>query len=624
MLIPLLIRLYDRNELVFTDEFEEPVELGRQSEAAEQTYSRRQEGKHWRVVIARMEEQAVSRRHALIEPLAGGRVRVTNSSSLIPMTLSDGTELAPRASTELALPVALSVGKRRIHVSEADSSLTQLRGLPEIPHAPVAAGLTVAERLPALDLPRDGGIETESLLRWLHTIMGVMHTAASSSDFFDRAAKGVVDVVGLDNGRVVLFDGDGWRTEAVAYPVGAFGLGASSPEMADNWRPSRRVLSRLRAEKRTFWEEPESPEGGDMSLSGVAAVVAAPIIDRHGEVIGALYGERRQHGLTSRAGGGTPLARISKVDAMLVELLATGVAAGLARIDHEKAAMAARIQFEQFFTPELARELAARPDLLKGQERDVTLLFADVRGFSRVSERIGPAKTLEWIGDVMGTLSDCVIAHSGVLVDYIGDELIAMWGAPQTEPAHARLACRAAIEMLETIPEINARWEAVLGGPMQLGIGVNTGIAQVGNTGSSRKFKYGALGNTVNLASRVQGATKYLKSNLLVTGSTRTRLDSNFAVRLLCRVAVVNIEQPVELYELVMAGRPGWDDLRKGYEEALALFERQEFRAAARLLGNLMGDFPDDGPSLLLLSRVVDRMVRDTPEFDPVWRLPGK
>ena len=97
--------------------------------------------------------------------------------------------------------------------------------------------------------------------------------------------------------------------------------------------------------------------------------------------------------------------KVSEVDAMMMELLASGVAAGLARVVQEKAAMAARVQFEQFFTPELARELAARPDLLKGQDRDVTLLFADIRGFSRISERVGPAKTLEWIGDVMGARS---------------------------------------------------------------------------------------------------------------------------------------------------------------------------------------------------------------------------
>ena len=114
--------------------------------------------------------------------------------------------------------------------------------------------------------------------------------------------------------------------------------------------------------------------------------------------------------------------------------------------------------------------------------------------------------------------------------------------------------------MLASLPEMSERWQSVLGEPIDLGIGVNTGVAQVGNTGSHRKFKYGALGNTVNLASRVQGATKYMKTRLLVTGSTRAQLDDEVACRRLCTVGVVNINQPVDLYELVPSGLAGWDE----------------------------------------------------------------
>src|SRR5262249_14158212 len=169
--------------------------------------------------------------------------------------------------------------------------------------------------------------------------------------------------VGLDSGRVLLFEGDGWRIEGVAKPLVGFDTLSGSAEM-DNWRPSRRGLTRLRAEKRTFWEDPEVVVSESLSLTGLSAVVAAPILDRAGAVIGALYGERRRKGFAA-----LEPPRVSEVDAMMMELLATGVAAGLARIEQEKAALAARVQFEQFFTPELARELAVRPDLLKGQER---------------------------------------------------------------------------------------------------------------------------------------------------------------------------------------------------------------------------------------------------------------
>ncbi|MBV8557352.1 MAG: adenylate/guanylate cyclase domain-containing protein, partial [Planctomycetaceae bacterium] len=305
------------------------------------------------------------------------------------------------------------------------------------------------------------------------------------------------------------------------------------------------------------------------------------------------------------------------------ELLASGVAAGLARIEQEKAALAARVQFEQFFTPALAQELAVRPDLLNGRDLEVTMLFCDIRGFSRISGRLGPSGTVAWISDVMAVLSDCVDAHQGVLVDYIGDELIAMWGAPKEEPRQAQLACSAALEMLHKLGGLNARWKSTLGEEMSIGIGVNTGRAQVGNTGSPRKFKYGALGPTVNLASRVEGATKYLKTKLLITSTTQNQLEGCFPTRRLCKVEVVNIAEPVDLYELAPPGQPGWAELQQSYERGLTAFEGREFRSAAQILGNLLSEHPDDGPSLVLLSRAVTCLI-DPALFDPVWKLPGK
>src|SRR5439155_13533558 len=102
-----------------------------------------------------------------------------------------------------------------------------------------------------------------------------------------------------------------------------------------------------------------------------------------------------------------------------------------------------RIQFEQFFTPELSRQLAAQSDLLQGRDCEVTILFADVRNFSRASESLPPSQTLDWINDVLEVLSECVQAQRGVLVDYIGDAVMAMWGAPESQPDHAQLAGRA-------------------------------------------------------------------------------------------------------------------------------------------------------------------------------------
>src|SRR5262249_19139262 len=157
----------------------------------------------------------------------------------------------------------------------------------------------------------------------------------------------------------------------------------------------------------------------------------------------------------------------------------------------------AQIQFEQFFTPELARHLYSEPNLLEGRDANVTLLFCDVRGFSRASEKLGPAGTVRWIGDLMSELSECVLDDEGVLVDYSGDELMAMWGAPRDQPDQAVRAVRAGLAILAALPRLSERWRDVLGGPVSVGVGINSGVARVGNTGSRFKFKYGPLGNAV-------------------------------------------------------------------------------------------------------------------------------
>ena len=239
-----------------------------------------------------------------------------------------------------------------------------------------------------------------------------------------------------------------------------------------------------------------------------------------------------------------------RCEAALVDLLACGVAAGLARQDQERQ----MLKLEQFFGPDLASRLVRDKTLLEGREARVTLLFCDVRGFSRVSEKLGPAGSLRWMNDVMTELSGRVLDEAGVLVDYVGDEVMAMWGAPEDQPDQAERAVRAALAMLGALPAVNARWQASLGTETRIGIGVNTGPAQVGNTGSTFKFKYGPLGNTVNLGSRVQGLTKYLQRSLLVTRATREQLGDDFIARRVVRVRVVNIAAPVDLYEVESAG----------------------------------------------------------------------
>jgi adenylate cyclase len=309
---------------------------------------------------------------------------------------------------------------------------------------------------------------------------------------------------------------------------------------------------------------------------------------------------------------------------MLIEVLAVGLSAGLARLEQEHSALALQTKFEQFFTPDLARQLATRPELLSGQDQEISVLFCDIRDFSRITRNHGTALTLDWTNDVLSTLSDCVAEHQGVLVDYIGDELMAMWGAPESQPNHAELACRAALEMLSSLPALNDRWLKQLGEPTVVGIGINTGLTRVGNTGSRRKFKYGPLGDTVNVASRVQGAGKYFKSNLVITRATYDRLGPGFQCRPLGWARLVHIDEPIQLYELCPPNQPQVCEICKTYEDGLSAFEAKNFREAIGILGHLVSIHRDDGPSVALLARAISAMSEDPANFDPAFRLPGK
>lgn len=596
---PFSVRVFDQQDLRYAVECQGPVILGRDS-GGEQPGATYPAPGGTRMVIAAREERSVAREQARIQPTPDGKIRITNLSDKVVIGLADGTPLTPGAWRELPLPAMFTVGPKAIRIQqvgigEHDAALT---GMAEVT-APAGRSLAGLSRFPAFK----GTVDPKEFVRWLQSVVGVLQSAAGSDDFFTSAARAAIEIVGLDEAWVRLLDASGeWRP----YPP----THAGPP-------PSRSLLARVYAERRTFWGHPRDV-GEAASLSRVQAAVAAPILSASGEVLGVLYGVRWLAPARMEAGA------VTELEARLVELLAGAVAAGLARLEEEKQAAAARVRYEEFLTPEVARHLLEKPDLLNGRAAEVSILFADVRGYSSISERLGPEETVRWVGDVLSELSDCVQAQGGVLVDYIGDELMAMWGAPADQPDHAVRACRAAQNMLARLPALDARWRSTTGETLELGVGVHTGMAHVGNVGTRHKFKYGPLGPTSNLASRVQGATKFLQVPLLVTGATRRKLGDEFATRRLTKAKVVNIAEPVELVELIAAPPMGWTDRRDAYEAALSDFEAGRLHDATRRLGPMLAAHPDDGPALLLLTRAVQALQPNAPPFDPVWVLPGK
>ncbi|MFM7521935.1 MAG: adenylate/guanylate cyclase domain-containing protein [Planctomycetota bacterium] len=578
------------------------VELGRVDArgATEELFVPHRSTGFFRLPIASQEQKSVSRRQLHLARLEGDRVRVTNKSASVDVAVDGREAVKANQSADLALPVTL-------HIKTDDDTLRVAVHADE--PRPAAAAGSAGEATVNLSTLLAGvpGDQAGSMVSWWRRVIEVLQSAAHTEEFYRKATRALVDLIGLDVGAVFVVKGDDLRLVDLHSPGG-------TPT-----RPSRSLCDRVRTSKQSIRELP-SP-GGDLMMTNQAAieaVVAAPILDRSGAVIGVLYGHR------SRQPQSDENPTISHLEQLLVETLASGVATGLSRLDEQRQKNEQRATFAQFFSRELAVELEKNPGMLEGRETDVTVLFCDIRGFSAVSERLAPVKTMNWIHHILTELSAEVVEDGGVVVDYVGDELLAMWGAPTSQPDHAIRACRAARRMRQRLQAINERWQGEIGCATDVGIGINSSRACVGNTGSKQKFKYGPLGNGVNLGSRVQGTTKYLRVPAVVTGATRRQLDDSFLLRRLCSVRVVNIAEPVDLFELDCGGDEGRKELFSRYEEALACFEKADFRRAAGGLGTLLERFPDDGPALVLLSRSVDAMVHPPHEFSAVWQLPGK
>jgi adenylate cyclase len=602
------------------------VELGRQTEGevkqAQRPYFvvRDDAGKARRVVIAWASESAdFSRKHVKLTALPDGRVRVTNLSETLSIpTPGTGEPIRAGQCADVSPPFTLSLPRRKLTVAAEEDD--RLPGLLRRTEQTLGTAASIALPPAILAPPRMADPQFDELIAWLQTTMRVLQDAVGGADFLSRAAEALVAIVGLNCGLVVLRRDGRWDDRpAVTFPP------ASGPRGP---LPSTTVLEKLLRQRTTLLEDAEDIQGS--SLVGTAVVVAAPLLDATGEVAGVLYGELSQQTDGTMFGGADLPVPLK---AVLVDMLACGVSAGLARQRQEREAARAQALFEQFFSESLARQLRDRPDMLKSKTATVTIMFCDIRGYSTVSRRLGPERTEAWLHEVLGVLSRCVIDEDGVLVDYIGDELLAMWGAPQAQPDQTERAVRAGLNMLGALVGLNKTWREQVGADVEIGIGINRGEAQVGNWGSKYKFKYGALGDTVNIASRVQGMTKYLKCRLLVTKSARGHLGGKYAARRVVLTKLVNIDEPVNLYEVAAAGderaeffgasEGALDTLEQALERE-GTFDKGACATAARQAGALLEVLPSDGPLILTLSRATDALVRDGQGCAKVWTPPGK
>ncbi len=410
------------------------------------------------------------------------------------------------------------------------------------------------------------GPSAATVSKWL-TEAGRLHRAAAgSAEFYADAARFAVETVGLDAAWVL--------RPSIQQPEAPWQIaGSYLPHPERGIRFDVTALERIVGQS-TAWYQPIAEDSSQ-------AIVIAPVFDKVGELVAAIYGVRDTHGPNRRRG-------VRPLEARLVQLLAESVAVGIARMQQETEAARTRVLLEQAFSPTVAEYIQRHPESLAGQERNVTLMFADLRGYSSLAETMSLTDCYDLLGDVMETLTQVVVRQRGVVVDYYGDGLLSLWNAPLEQPNHADLACAAAAEMFEVLPPVAEKWRDRLSAPLELGIGIHSGPAYVGNAGTRSRIKYGPRGNTVNVASRVQAASKQLQLPLVITSATQAKLSDKFFTLRVCTAKLPGLERPAELFTAYPAAEAACIKLRLDqYSQALALFEAGALEEAEALLSKL-------------------------------------
>ncbi len=276
--------------------------------------------------------------------------------------------------------------------------------------------------------------------------------------------------------------------------------------------------------------------------------------------------------------------------------------------------------------------LLENPDGLSvtGNKQEMSIFFSDVKGFSSMSELLTSAGLVRLINRYFNTMAEPIVAGKGVIDKYVGDSIMAFWGPPFTaQEEHAVLACRAALAQFEQLQKLNAALPEILGfkngiPDFQIRIGLATGEVLSGNIGSENAKSYTVMGDTVNIASRLESLNKKYGTRILIDELTRIRIGDQFVVREVDRVTVAGKSEPTQIYELFAvsgSAEPQLQQLFHTYENALKAYREMDWDVADEKLSDCLKLNPDDGPTLLLKKRIAKLRISPPPsDWEGVWR----
>jgi adenylate cyclase len=461
-----------------------------------------------------------------------------------------------KGQCEIPVPAAFTIGDTRFEITDSSAAASeQKRPLQKLL---VDKASVRSQRGSAT------GPSPATLSRWFAALGTLNHWATSLQELYVQAARCAVEAIGLDGAMVLRRRDNDWEIAASHLP---------HPELGIHYDVD--VLNSLLESLETRFHSAQDIEDSNPQSP---ALVVSPLRNSAGALVGAIYGYRSVRAGNSRRG-------IRYLEAHWIELLGGAVSDAMSRLERESETDRRRALLERAYA--LAPDQPERKFV--GETREVSLLFADLRDFTRMSHELEMDVVYELLGQVMDVLTAAVMDHDGLVLDYYGDGLAAMWNAPADQADHAELACRAGVRMLELLPDVAADWADTIEGGLRLGVGIHTGMARVGNAGSSRRTKYGPRGANVNLTSRVESATKELGVPMIVTGTTVKQLSNRVAAHRVCRAKLAGVEEPVELFsvQLATAAKESETDWQ-AYDRALRAFEKGDFENTAWMLTTLM------------------------------------
>jgi adenylate cyclase len=281
----------------------------------------------------------------------------------------------------------------------------------------------------------------------------------------------------------------------------------------------------------------------------------------------------------------------------------------------------ARQAVGRYLSPSVGRWVLADPGRLTlgGQLREMTVLFSDIRDFTTHAHELAPDVLVALLNRYRTALTEVVFARDGVLAQYAGDAVEAFWNAPMDQPDHAQRACHAALDMVEALRALRGHFAERGWRGLEIGIGINTGRMVVGNMGSPDRLDYSAVGDSVNVAARLEGLTKEYGVHVIVGEETRAAAGEVFVYRFLGPVVVKGRPEPVRAYEIVAragAVTPARLETLRRFEEGVDLYRTRRWADASALFSQLAAQDPDDGPTALYARRSQEALVEPPP---PDW-----